>query len=254
MKPGTWFDLAFCIAVLPALLLIFPIEEWAGWNAFYVAVCILWSYLNYFLHRRITAPLVLSPRKNHLWIVAAIFFISAAVTFLVSLHELGLPRTEPGMDLHQRALWVFFVVSSFCGVTIGILDIRLRQLEAFKQAREAADAVQGEVDLRGSEAVGGEEITVKSGYQLVHVPLSDIQYAETRGNYVCIHRDHGDDVVSQMTMKSLMDLLPEGKFLRVHRSFLIPAWRIESRSALSVRLVGVEREIPVGRAHKENLN
>ena len=56
-----------------------------------------------------------------------------------------------------------------------------------------------------------------------------------------------------MTMKAFTELLPEGKFLRVHRSFLIPAWRIESRSALAVRLVGVDRDIPVGRAHKENL-
>jgi DNA-binding LytR/AlgR family response regulator len=56
-----------------------------------------------------------------------------------------------------------------------------------------------------------------------------------------------------MTLKTFNGMLPEGKFLRIHRSFLIPAWRIESRSALSVRLVGVDRDIPVGSAHKENL-
>ena len=134
-----------------------------------------------------------------------------------------------------------------------MLDTRNRQLESFKRDTQAADTVRGEVDLRGSEAVGGEEVTVKAGYQTVHIPLSDIQYAESRGNYVCIHRDHGEDIVTQMTMKAFTELLPEGKFLRVHRSFLIPAWRIESRSALAVRLVGVGRDIPVGRAHKENL-
>lgn len=257
MRPGSWIDLALCIAVLPAIFVIFPIEEWAGWNAVYVLVCTGWSYLNYFLHRRVSALLLLSPRRKLLPLFFALVFISGVVTFLIGIYEPGIPREvlekAPRLDPHQQALWILYIVTTFCGVAIGVLDTRNRQLESFKRDTQAADTVRGEVDLRGSEAVGGEEVTVKAGYQTVHIPLSDIQYAESRGNYVCIHRDHGEDIVTQMTMKAFTELLPEGKFLRVHRSFLIPAWRIESRSALAVRLVGVGRDIPVGRAHKENL-
>ena len=257
MKPGSWIDLALCIAVLPALLVIFPIEEWAGWNAVYVLVCVGWMYLNYFLHRRVSALMLLSPGRKMVPLCVALVFISGVVTFLIGIYEPGIPReiTEkaPRLDPHQQALWILFVVTTFSGLAIGVMDTLYRQLEAFKQETQAENTVRGEVDLRGSEAVGGKEVTVKSGYQTVHIPLSDIQYAESRGNYVCIHRDHGEDVVTQMTLKTFNGMLPEGKFLRIHRSFLIPAWRIQSRSALSVRLVGVDRDIPVGRAHKENL-
>ena len=50
-----------------------------------------------------------------------------------------------------------------------------------------------------------------------------------------------------------METLPEGKFLRIHRSYVIPAFRIESRRADEVKLYGVDAPLPVGRAYKDNL-
>lgn len=254
MKPGLWIDLAFCIAVLPALLLIFPIEDWAGWNTMYVLWFVLWLYINYFLHRRVSAPLMLSGSRWR-WTSAALVFISAAVTFLMSLHQVGDPALETSsrLDQHQQALWALYIMTTFTGIAIGILDERLKQMEADKAIQARQEDLRGDLGIRSEGAVSGETVTVKAGYQSVQVPVSDIQYIESRGNYACIHRDHGDDVITQITLKALADLLPEGKFLRVHRSFLIPSWRIESHSAGSVRLLGVSREIPVGRAHKENL-
>ena len=158
MRPGSWIDLALCIAVLPALLVIFPIEEWAGWNAVYVLVCTAWSYLNYFLHRRVSALLLLSPRRKLLPLFFALVFISGVVTFLIGIYEPGIPREvlekAPRLDPHQQALWILYIVTTFCGVAIGVLDTRNRQLESFKRDTQAADTVRGEVDLRGSEAVG----------------------------------------------------------------------------------------------------
>lgn len=254
MKPGLWIDLALCIAVLPALLLIFPIEEWAGWNAMYVLWFVLWLYINYFLHRRVSAPLMLSGSKWR-WTSAALVFISAAITFGMSLRQIGEPDLAYAhkLDPHQQALWALYIVTTFAGGAVGVLDVLLSQARADKSIREQHEVLRGDLDLRSDGAVAGETISVKVGYQSVQVPVSDIQYVESRGNYACIHRDHGDDVITQITLKALSDLLPEGKFLRVHRSFLIPAWRIESHGAGTVRLVGVTREIPVGRAHKENL-
>ena len=54
-------------------------------------------------------------------------------------------------------------------------------------------------------------------------------------------------------LKALLEMLPEGKFVRIHRSYIVPVHRIESKKATSVKLVGVDTPLPVGRAHKENL-
>ena len=50
-----------------------------------------------------------------------------------------------------------------------------------------------------------------------------------------------------------MDLLPEGKFVRIHRSYIVPLWRIEKRTSAQVQLMGVKEKLPVGRSFKENL-
>ena len=50
-----------------------------------------------------------------------------------------------------------------------------------------------------------------------------------------------------------MDMLPEGKFVRIHRSYIVPLWRIEHRTSAGVQLLGVEEMLPIGRAYKDNL-
>ena len=60
-------------------------------------------------------------------------------------------------------------------------------------------------------------------------------------------------MVSQIPLKDVMDLLPEGKFLRIHRSYIVPLWRIEKRTMTYVKIMGLEDPLPVGRAYKEVL-
>ena len=120
--------------------------------------------------------------------------------------------------------------------------------------RHAAQQAFTALESRRQEAVPqGEDIRVKVGYQTVHVPLSAIQYIEGRNNYACFHLDFREDVVPQLTLREVEALLPEGKFVRIHRSFIVPLWRIESSTAVSVKLMGLEDPLPVGRAYKERL-
>ena len=94
---------------------------------------------------------------------------------------------------------------------------------------------------------------MKVNYQTVHVPLSAIRYIEGRNNYACFHLDFREDVVPQLTLREVEALLPEGKFVRIHRSFIVPLWRIESSTAANVKLMGIEDPLPVGRAYKDRL-
>ena len=107
---------------------------------------------------------------------------------------------------------------------------------------------------RAEEVVRDDDILVKSEYKTIHIPVSAIQYIEGRNNYACFHLDHRDDVVTQKPLKDLLEELPEGKFVRIHRSYIVPVWRIEKRTAVSVKLLGVENPLPIGRSHKNNLN
>ena len=139
------------------------------------------------------------------------------------------------------------------GLATGILTCRIPRLEKKQEEDVAEQAARSAMEALAAQAVAGETVTVKADYKDVTIPLALIQYIEARNNYACLHLDHQDDVISQITMKALLEMLPEGKFVRIHRSYIVPVHRIESKKATSVKLVGVETPLPVGRAHKENL-
>ena len=159
----------------------------------------------------------------------------------------------PRLYLYQQAVWVLYIASMGMGLATGFLTARIRRLESARKVKDRQEAVRSDLEVRAAQAVAGETVTVKSGYEDVTIPLAAIQYVEARNNYACIHLDNREDVVPQMTLKSLLEQLPEGKFVRIHRSYVVPVHRIESKKATSVKLIGVDTPLPVGRAHKENL-
>lgn len=255
LKLDTWIGLLFCLLVLPLLLFIFPLEEWASWHASYVLVFILWLYGLYFVNRKLIAPLYAAGRWRALPIIA-LLMVEAAVTFLMTLTRVSIPKdleNPSRLEPWQQAVWILFVVVATFSMALGLLAAKIRLLEAHKAVSDEKEDTRNAVLSRAQDAVAGEHITVKSDYSDIDIPLSAIQFIEARNNYACFHLDHRDDVLTQMTLKSLEELLPEGKFLRIHRSYLIPAYRIESRRADEIKLIGIDRPLPVGRAYKERL-
>ena len=67
-----------------------------------------------------------------------------------------------------------------------------------------------------------ESIFVKSEYKLLQIELRKILYIEGLKDYVKIFvEDEPRPVLSLMSMKSLEDMLPSDRFVRVHRSFIV---------------------------------
>ena len=252
-----WVDLGVCLVMIPCLLSVFPIEEWASWRAGDVVIYLLWTYLCWYLGRKVL-PRMFESRKGRLWVGLALLFLTVVLTFLMSLRQVAFPQDivadrPPRLYLYQQAVWVLYIVAMGSGLATGFLVRKIRRLEAVREKEERTQAVRSAVETRAFPAVAGESITVKSDYQDVTVPLAAIQYIEARNNYACLHLDHQEDIVSQITLKALLEMLPEGKFLRIHRSYIVPVHRIESKKATAVKLVGVDKPLPVGRAHKESL-
>lgn len=251
-------DIIFCIAVLPGMMFLFPTGEWIQWHASYVLGYWLWLYGVWLLCRKALGPLMLQGWKGQVT-VAGMLFLVGVVTFLMSLTDVEFPK-DPAqigkIQPHVRAMWILLLSVVAYGIPVGMLATRVKELTETKEADEAVqDAIEA-LETRRAEAqeVTGEEILLKAGYKTVHVPLSAIQYIEGRNNYACVHLDHREDVVSQIPLKKVLEQLPEGKFIRIHRSYIVPLWRIEKRTAAQVQLLGLKDPLPVGRAYKENLN
>jgi two-component system LytT family response regulator len=75
-----------------------------------------------------------------------------------------------------------------------------------------AAAVRGEVTLK--------RIVVKDGAKVTVLPVASVDFVKAEDDYVLI-RSGGKDHLKQQTMAGLMAQLDPGRFVRIHRSFLL---------------------------------
>ena len=67
-----------------------------------------------------------------------------------------------------------------------------------------------------------ESIYVKSDYKLVQIELKKILYIEGLKDYIKIYlEDSPKPILSLMSMKSMEELLPANRFMRVHISYIV---------------------------------
>lgn len=83
--------------------------------------------------------------------------------------------------------------------------------------------------------------------KMVKVNVADIYWIESLKDYVkVVLKDK--ILISKQKISLLEELLPEEKFMRIHRSFIVATGKIESYHAYSVELLGME--LPIGRNYK----
>ena len=90
-------------------------------------------------------------------------------------------------------------------------------------------------------------IFLRAEREMVKVYLKDILYIESLRDYVRV-KTAGSQVISYNRISYLQQKLPENKFLRVHRSFIVALDRIASFTPNSLKLGN--QVIPIGRNYK----
>ncbi len=91
-----------------------------------------------------------------------------------------------------------------------------------------------------------EFLFVKSGYQTIKIVLSEILFIEGLDDYIKLHLSNPKTpmVLSLMSLKSILEKMPADRFMRVHRSFIVPLNRITSIRGRYIYLDTVR--VPVG--------
>lgn len=85
--------------------------------------------------------------------------------------------------------------------------------------------------------------------KMLRVNFSDIDYIESMKNYVAIHHN-GTKTLALLTMKDLEDRLPQPRFMRIHRSFIIPIDKITAIEGNMVMLRNVREGILLGETYR----
>ena len=97
-----------------------------------------------------------------------------------------------------------------------------------------------------------ESIFIKTEYKQVQVELRKILYIEGLKDYVKIFiEDEPHPILSLMSMKSLEEMLPASRFIRVHRSFIVQPEKIKVIERN--RIVFGKEYIPISDNYKPRL-
>lgn len=120
--------------------------------------------------------------------------------------------------------------------------------ERFEKAIEKASRYIENIPNRMTET-----IIVKQEYNNISIAISDILYIEAMENYIKIFRINDNYILTHTNLKNIQKMLPENKFIRIHRSYIIPIEKVEIFSKKEIKLSGKETSLPIGRQFSNNV-
>ncbi len=143
-------DIIFCLLLLPALMMLLPLDRWWESNSLFVVILLGWLYTTYWLHRTITVPLMYGERKRPT-IAIFIFIASLVLTYIVSQHHIDFgyrmpreiantaaeilphrarPSNPPSNKMLEQAVWFLYVVVTTFSAVVALLSELNQQIIA----------------------------------------------------------------------------------------------------------------------------
>jgi|SRR5882757_8518560 len=121
-----------------------------------------------------------------------------------------------------------------------------RFLRAAEKAAKLAETMQG----KKAESANPDNIFVKANNKIIKISLNDILYIEGLRNYISIYTDNNKRIVTLQNMKTLEEVLPAGRFIRVQKSYIVNLDKIDAIEKQSI-YIGTQ-VIPIGESFSQH--
>ena len=144
------------------------------------------------------------------------------------------------------------VVKILLGFLVLLINIGVKSFfVALRRGQEIA-ALQARSRIQKTEAP--EEVPsvlhFKTDYKTVPVKLAEIRYIESMSEYVKVYLDgQPQPLVVLYSLKKLVEQLPAGQFMRVHRSYIISLSHIKEANRSEV-ILNDDTRLPVGEVYR----
>ncbi|MFT4016751.1 MAG: LytTR family DNA-binding domain-containing protein [Agriterribacter sp.] len=174
------------------------------------------------------------------------------------LLDINMPSMS-GIELYQslehKPMLIFTTSYSDYAIKsyeLNAIDYLLKPF-TFQRFEKAIQKAWETYNLIQHASVSGESkyIMVKADQGIIKIMLPDILFIEGLDNYLKIHLQRHAPLVVRMTIKTMMEKLNAGKFVRVHRSYIISVNQIESIRQKIITIAG--EEIPIGKNYEDDL-
>ena len=119
---------------------------------------------------------------------------------------------------------------------------------------KAIQRARKRMDKEKLDKIGRNEIFIKKNSTLVRLKYDDILWIEALENYV-IFNTYYEKYTIHFTMKAIEKKLPQGKFTRVHRSFIVNTSSIDviEDNSIMIKVQDGTKTIPIGKSYKDKL-
>ncbi len=135
----------------------------------------------------------------------------------------------------------------------GAVDYLLKPVP-FERFLKAAERLHRRFEATGAASTSTGKtpghVFVKSGSVIHQIDVNDLRYMKKDGHYVTLVTGKGL-LLSRMTMEELLTTLPDEKFQRVHKSFVVALDRIAAVHRHHLIVDG--EEIPIGGNYRKEL-
>lgn len=138
------------------------------------------------------------------------------------------------------------------GFEVNALDYLVKPF-SFDRFLKAAMKAKEFYEVRETNQLEGKNsdfFFIKADNKLVKIFFDEILYAEALQNYVVIHTA-ARKYMTYLTFKSVEDYLSSDKFLKVHKSYIVAASKIDSIEGGDIRIG--QAHIPISRNQKEDV-
>ncbi|MBL0129947.1 MAG: response regulator transcription factor [Chitinophagaceae bacterium] len=138
------------------------------------------------------------------------------------------------------------------GFEVNALDYLVKPVsfERFFKAVLKAKEYYEVRDTNRNEAESIEYFFIKADNKLLKIRYEDVLFVEALQNYVIIHTP-SKKYMTYLTFRSVEEYLPANKFLKVHKSFIVAAAKIDSIEGNDIRIG--QHHIPISRNHKDEV-
>ncbi len=125
---------------------------------------------------------------------------------------------------------------------------KVQHLEA--QNRQHQDRLEELSHVADNKRKAESDLTFKTDYKQVRVKPDNILYIEGMGEYLKIyHLDATTPLVVLMSMKRILEQLPDDRFARVHKSYIVNLNRIINNSRTQITMENTT-VIPIGESYR----
>jgi DNA-binding LytR/AlgR family response regulator len=156
-----------------------------------------------------------------------------------------------GQQINDKYSVPFFYLTAYDNAEIIGKAVSTSPYSYLTKPFKNADLIASvEIAIRQSGKKNIPKITVKDGEYNVDLPIDEINYVASEGNYLLFHTDK-NIYKSRSTIRQVLEELSSITFVQVHRAYIVNKTKIEKFNQKSVIIKNTE--IPVSRNYVEHI-